>query len=688
MRIGSFIGAAGAILAAMGAVSAQEQQEAEKGEAKSALPKPLTLNNFMKTLETELHFVEFFSPYCSHCVHFAPTWEATWESFHDLGKELGIHMHQVDCVESGDLCNDQQISSFPSLRLYGPKGELIMHYPGYLKRTKEDIVNYLKDMAFEYGENTLNIKSKSELVNTSKMVSMLSAESNEPMLVSFWPSYDLEDIDELNIKKFHTSYDDESVQFQRTWSIVSNHLADTMKTGHFNCLSNKKICKTMNIPLDKPSVGIILNQMHGKFIPYESIGATKEIVSFAKRTLHNSQFLDISTLELAENEYVSARIEERPNLNGNTKNIFVFFYDEHSTLEDFDILPYLVEPLSKLPDAYLFKSNDTKIFDLLKLQYSSSFEHILGPENVDRERLERQFTIETLSSIPTLISLKDHTLFNSVFHSHGPYNIRDQHAVIKWVNEHATSTLSELTQLNYNQVFNAQDSAEKVMVLLTNLTDSQTEEANEAFGPLLDFKNKFEFKRHYKNVKSLFENRNKKNTQVPKSKFDKLFKKPSKTVEFPENAHKLTTVYCNLRKHADFFNSQGLNVNGEKYKHGDIVIVDKKGPNYYSQDSNGEQLTLQSEDLVGIVSKIMGIDELGENEIIPKTFKYGKMSSILPIHSKKGYLFTLLALGIILSFVFHFNIKKSPLKLFRSNQSSKMSLGILGSPDPHFEKKD
>lgn len=80
-------------------------------------------------------FVEFFSPYCAHCRHFAPTWEQLVQHV-DAQPDPGISLAQVNCVtdrghsyfsllgnsrsylSSLDLCNQNDVSGYPSLKLY------------------------------------------------------------------------------------------------------------------------------------------------------------------------------------------------------------------------------------------------------------------------------------------------------------------------------------------------------------------------------------------------------------------------------------------------------------------------------------------------------------------------------------------------------------------------------------------
>lgn len=70
--------------------------------ASAALPvhsTKLTPDNFKETIAGGLWFIEHFSPYCSHCQSFAPTWEKLIE---ETEKDTPtVRLAQVDCALYG-----------------------------------------------------------------------------------------------------------------------------------------------------------------------------------------------------------------------------------------------------------------------------------------------------------------------------------------------------------------------------------------------------------------------------------------------------------------------------------------------------------------------------------------------------------------------------------------------------------
>jgi len=87
-----------------------------------------------ETIKSGYWMVEFFSPYCGHCKHFAPTWQTMYEFYYtddpvpqsqgtedDLNgftKYYDFHFAKVDCVANGDACAAHSIGSFPTVVLF------------------------------------------------------------------------------------------------------------------------------------------------------------------------------------------------------------------------------------------------------------------------------------------------------------------------------------------------------------------------------------------------------------------------------------------------------------------------------------------------------------------------------------------------------------------------------------------
>ncbi|PFH44884.1 hypothetical protein AMATHDRAFT_72161 [Amanita thiersii Skay4041] len=98
----------------------------------------LTPEDFKEKTSTGYWLVEHFSPFCPHCVQFAPTWK---QLVKDAETEFPfVHLAQVDCSVHGDLCTDNGANSFPQINLFHA-GQTVQVYKG--SRDLSDLKNFL-----------------------------------------------------------------------------------------------------------------------------------------------------------------------------------------------------------------------------------------------------------------------------------------------------------------------------------------------------------------------------------------------------------------------------------------------------------------------------------------------------------------------------------------------------------------
>jgi len=109
--------------------------------------------------EHQFVFVDFFANWCSHCRALAPTWETFAEVMLDAAEkrvhkddytdeeyQAAVHVEKpaliakVDCVHHGDLCREQVIMGYPTLRLF-VNGDVYGDYRGH--RTVMGLTNFV-----------------------------------------------------------------------------------------------------------------------------------------------------------------------------------------------------------------------------------------------------------------------------------------------------------------------------------------------------------------------------------------------------------------------------------------------------------------------------------------------------------------------------------------------------------------
>lgn len=99
--------------------------------------------------KNDLVFIDYFAPWCVWCQRLAPTWEqfaqvANWQ-------HLDVGIGKVDCVAHDDLCKEERIMAFPTLRWYQEGKAVMPDYTGdrtigsFLEFVKKKIDNYEDD---------------------------------------------------------------------------------------------------------------------------------------------------------------------------------------------------------------------------------------------------------------------------------------------------------------------------------------------------------------------------------------------------------------------------------------------------------------------------------------------------------------------------------------------------------------
>jgi len=96
--------------------------EIEELHANGVHASPLDEAGFEEYLKGhKFTFVNFYAPWCIWCQRLEPTWEAfaeDIESSEGTAEELQVEIVKVDCVANRNLCAQQRVMAFPTLRLF------------------------------------------------------------------------------------------------------------------------------------------------------------------------------------------------------------------------------------------------------------------------------------------------------------------------------------------------------------------------------------------------------------------------------------------------------------------------------------------------------------------------------------------------------------------------------------------
>ncbi len=126
----------------------------------------LTAENFdIEVSKPGLHTVKFYSPYCHHCVEFAPHWIKLNETFNGDENEkdskfnnYNLNFHSVNCAEQGDLCKSKKLRGVPAIWLMGKNStkqtDVLATFPGAETRNYDTVYKFLKDEVDKYYDSS------------------------------------------------------------------------------------------------------------------------------------------------------------------------------------------------------------------------------------------------------------------------------------------------------------------------------------------------------------------------------------------------------------------------------------------------------------------------------------------------------------------------------------------------------
>lgn len=574
------------------------------------LPAELTLTEFDKITSQQLTFVEFYSPYCSHCKQFAPTWKKAYFLTEEDQKLLNIAMRQVNCVESGDLCQREQIHAYPNLRLYAPEGDkqgkFVDSFPRLLTRTPENIKKYLINLVAEFNAGAIDIPSSSELVDIDLGMRIVAGEIDEPYFVALFSSSK----DQYTKTKFPPSCLD-CVEHKQTLEKLSNFVVSVAKTGALNCHSHPILCEKLGFTeLSQPDLE--LAPRYVMFVPKESglirhdyTGevSVKEMKHFVTKLAANSKYEEITARDLEDMGVLLTELLPKPQdlfYPLANKMLLVFAYDKKKVVpEDKAIMPYLLEMVTKLPFTIgLYASKSVKFEQMIEDQAHALLDFVNADASFETHLFNKHMHLATtLTAKPTLYIFKENSLIPAVFQNFAIEDMRMPEKIEAFIKKNMFPLYGELTPKLFPYYFDKTGlkNSDDDKVVITFLDTTNAEHVKQTLFNLSRTAHQYTLEKKEYYFKDLLEARDAKRERVAKLK--------AKNVDTATVIQEMRTLiphlfdhddvlftYVDMQEYPNFADTFGLNIDGKTYKAGDTIVVSKNQMYYWDQDLSGNGL--------------------------------------------------------------------------------------------------
>lgn len=650
---------------------------------KESLPDTLTLETFDQFTSEHLTFVEFFSPYCSHCKDLAPKWE---NAFHDTKEDqdaLNIHMRQVDCVKNGDLCEREGILFYPNLRLYVPlvdalgekdgKSKFVDSYPRSLTRTPENFHKYLVNMAAEYNNGGVNIPSASEEIDIDLAMQIVAGEMEDPYFIAMFPSKS----DQWNNGKFGDNCRD-CHEEKVVWDKVSNLIVSSAKSGHINCLDHPLLCKQLGYS-ELASVDSYSSPRYAMFVPksaglirfdYKDEPVPQKMKQFALKLSHNSKYEEVSARDLEDYDYLVTELSTKPTdvyYPLSSKISLVFLYDKNKvTPEDKYIMPYLLEMVTNSPfNINLFASKSPKFEKMVEDQAHGLLEFVNSDLTFEKKGFNKQMHLATtLTARPTLYMFKENSLVPAIYQNFAVEDMRKPKKIKEFIESNQYPLYGELTPDLMKHYFTnkKKKNPRATKVVVTFLDGSNAFHIRDAMFNMSIIAHQYNILKKEYYFKDLVEKRDAKGERVAKLKAQNadsvtVINEMRKEIPHLFNHNDVLFTYVDMTAYPKFALDAGWDINNRGYKAGESIVVSKNRDYYWDSTLSGERLTNEPSKMRPVLEYLLDPQLVGNEDA--KEFKSRlanspyhpslRVADSIHQHGVKGYL--LFGITMILAYV-------------------------------------
>ncbi|CAH1118772.1 unnamed protein product [Phaedon cochleariae] len=237
-----------------------------------------TVDNFGQEIAKKNHFVMFYAPWCGHCQKFAPKWEQLAEMLND-DEGNNIKIAKVDCTTDSDVCSEQDITGYPTLKFYKVGDSEGVKFRG--TRDLPTITNFINEQLREGEEEPGDVN----VVQSSGGLSELTEDN-----------FDQHTQNGKHFIKFYAPWCGHCQKLAPTWEQLANSLEfqTDVSIAKVDCTQHRTVCNNFEVKGYPTLLWIENGKRVDKFQGERSHDNLKEYVNKMLGTKKEAQDLDRS----------------------------------------------------------------------------------------------------------------------------------------------------------------------------------------------------------------------------------------------------------------------------------------------------------------------------------------------------------------------------------------------------------